>query len=34
LPDYYVPITIYDILHRTDSQWKFVQKLIWERKSE
>ncbi len=28
LPDYYVPITIDDVLHHIDSQWKFVQKLI------
>ena len=28
MPDYYVSITIDDILHHTDSQLKFVQKLI------
>lgn len=30
LPDYYVPITIKDILNHTDSQFEFVSKLIRE----
>ena len=34
LPDYDVPITIDNILHKTDSQWEFVQKLIREQKKE
>lgn len=34
LPDHYVPITIDDILHHTDSQLNFVVKLIRERDNQ